>query len=196
MSRKANITRNLSEDGRGTPKIPSDMIKVLKNLRSYSASDRADFKKSMVNMLRSCGATYVLRNEQREWTNPTARIHRGRTAADTPFTPAPIHRFAGAQQGQRDFQTPSGQRKIFRGTHTPMHAPARAYGQAHAPAYGHEHTQAHGQANMAGGLAYGRPPGRPGSHISERSQRSQSASQRGFSAANSEHEGDRPHVRA
>ena len=69
-------------------KIPSDLIQVLKSLRSYAPSDRIAFKKDLLAMLQNCRALYLLRNEQREWDSGT--VSYPRTTSSPPFTPAPI----------------------------------------------------------------------------------------------------------
>ena len=147
--------RGLEKRERGPLKIPSELIKVLKPLKSYAAGDRIDFKNELISMLRSCNAMYLLKNEQRDWAN-TQEQSPSRRPILSSFTPAPIRRVGARQLGQNDFVTPSGQRQVDTRART-----ARAHAHSSGSAYEHPYYSGSDYDRPhRSGPAYERPHGR------------------------------------
>ena len=147
--------RGLEKRERGPLKIPSELIKVLKPLKSYSASDRIEFKNDLLSMLRSTCTMSLLQNEQRDCSSAQERTPSRRPILSS-FTPAPIRRVGTRQLGQSDFVTPSGQRQVDTRART-----ARAHAHSSSSAYEHPYYSGSDYDRPhRSGPAYERPHGR------------------------------------
>ena len=134
--------------------IHTDIIKVLPFLLSYETSERMRMKISILNMLKSCGSVWMLRNELR---------------AAQPLAPGKDHQWGTttpqATTATNDDAPPTQGKQAHAVVHKQAHAPQVLTHAAPAPAsagpnpahelMAHEHNQAHEQTAHEHNPAHG-----------------------------------------